>query len=33
MRPGQIVAAIVGEPHAMRDLFLLGVHGGGLNYF
>jgi hypothetical protein len=30
MGPG---AAIVGELHAMRDLFLLGVHGGGLNYF
>jgi hypothetical protein len=24
------VAVIVGELHAMRDLFLLGVHGGGL---
>jgi hypothetical protein len=22
--------AIVGEPHAMCDLFMLGVHGGGL---
>jgi hypothetical protein len=24
------VAAIVGKPHAMRVLFLLGVHSGGM---
>jgi hypothetical protein len=28
-----ILAAIVGEPHAMRVSFSLGVHGGGLKYF
>jgi hypothetical protein len=30
---GPIVASIVGKPHAMRVLDLLGVHGGGLEYF
>jgi hypothetical protein len=31
--PGPVVAAIVGEPHAMHVLVWLCVHGGGLKYF
>jgi hypothetical protein len=27
------VAAVVGEPHAMRVSFSFGVHGGCLKYF
>jgi hypothetical protein len=31
--PCPIVAAIIGEPHAMRVLYSFGVHGGGLKIF
>ena len=31
--PCPVVAAIVDEPHAMRVLFLLGVHGSALKKF
>ena len=31
--PGPVVTAIVDKPHAMRVLFLLGVHGGDLKLF